>query len=86
MFMDSKHCEMVIDELVALCGEGATKADLARRIEPLFPGSQIRLQDINNWRNRGIPTAKVSSIAREFCYPEHRMRPDSFLPPPDAAA
>lgn len=83
--MDSKHCERVIDELVALCGDKATKADLARRIEPLFPNTKIRLQDINNWRNRGIPVGKVSAISREFGYAEHLIRPDSFLPPPDVA-
>ena len=86
VFMSTKHFEKVIDELVKCCGSNKTKADLARRIGELFPNANIRLQDINNWRKRGIPVAKVSAISREFDYPEHMIRPDSFLPPPDAAA
>lgn len=84
--MEQKHFEQVIEDLVALCGEDATKADLVRRIEPLFPRATIRLQDINNWRKRGIPVSKCHPISLEMDYPMHKMRPDSFLPPPDAAA
>ena len=84
--MDSSHFEKVIDDLVSLCGAESKKADLARRIDTLFDEEHIKPQDINNWRKRGIPHAKVSKIAREFNYPEHEIRPDSFLPPDAAVA
>lgn len=73
--------EKVIDDLVALCGEDATKADLARRVQLVFPKVDIGLQDINNWRSRGIPVAKCDAIEREFDFPKHRMRPEAFLAP-----
>ena len=83
--MQSDHYETVIDELVARCGDGATKADLARRIDALFPNATVRIQDVYNWRKRGIPLAKCDVIAHDFSYPKSRMRPD--LPQiPDAAA
>ncbi len=78
--------EKVINDLVALCGEDATKADLARRVQLVFPKVDIGLQDVNNWRTRGIPVAKCDAIEREFGYSKHLMRPEAFLPPPDAAA
>lgn len=83
-----RHFARVIDDLVELLGKDKTKADLARFLEPQVQG-KVRLQDINNWRNRGIPVAKCDSVERAFDnrYPKHKMRPSAFAPrDADAAA
>ena len=79
--MNKNHFPDVIDDLCKRCGDRATKADLARRINTLFPGETISAQTINNWRQRGIPVARVHIISREFDYPAHKIRPGPFLPP-----
>ncbi len=73
----------VIDDLVQQCDpEERTKAGLARRLNKLFPkATEITLQTVNNWRLRGIPTARCDAIERAFGYPKHKMRPDAFSPP-----